>query len=118
MPNSLRTLFQITGSLWFAVILLVLLMIAMGCGTVFESRFGREQVMAVFYLSPWFKLLLLLFAWNVFAAMAARWPLDRTHVGFVLTHIGLLFVLGGALVTSTLGIDGQKANAMKKGAKN
>jgi len=107
MPNSLRTLFQITGSLWFAVILLVLLMIAMGCGTVFESRFGREQVMAVFYLSPWFKLLLLLFAWNVFAAMAARWPLDRTHVGFVLTHIGLLFVLGGALVTSTLGIDGQ-----------
>lgn len=60
------------GSLWFAVVLLVLLLVAMACATVFESTRGTEQALAAFYDSWWFELLLALLAVNVLSAVLVR----------------------------------------------
>ena len=95
------------GSLWFAAVLLMLLMVAMACATVFESTHGTERALAVFYHSRWFELLLGLLAVNVLAAVVVRYPFSRRQVGFVVTHASVLVVLGGALVTKHLGVDGQ-----------
>jgi len=95
------------GSLWFAAVLLVLLLVAMACATVFESAHGTEQARVVFYQSRWFEWLLAMLAINVLAAVLLRYPFAKRQVGFVVTHLSILVIMGGALVTKHYGIDGQ-----------
>lgn len=95
------------GSLWFAAVLLMLLLIAMACATVFESTHGTEQALHVFYRTWWFEWLLALLGVNVLSAVVARYPFQRRQIGFVITHLSLLAVLVGALVTKYFALDGQ-----------
>lgn len=95
------------GSMWFGAGLLVLILVAMACATVFESMHGTEQALAEFYGSWWFKLLLVLLAVNVGMAILLRLPLSRRLIGFTVTHVSILVVLAGALVTERFGVDGQ-----------
>ena len=95
------------GSLWFAAVLLVLLLVAMACATVFESARGAEQALAAFYGSWWFELLLALLAVNILSALLLRFPFSRRQIGFVLTHGALLVTFAGALVTKHFAVDGQ-----------
>ncbi len=102
-----RSVLRVIGSLWFAAVLLVLLLMAMACGTVFESMHGTERALAVFYRAWWFEWLLALLGVNILAAVVVRYPFSRRHVGFILTHASILTVLVGALVTKYFGVDGQ-----------
>ena len=100
-------LLRALGSLWFAAVLMVSLMVGMGFATVFESTWGPERTLAEFYRAPWFEALLVLIAINLVCAVLIRYPFSRGHIGFLLTHAGLIAVLGGALVTEQWGVDGQ-----------
>ncbi len=102
-PSVLRVI----GSLWFAAILLVLLLMAMACATVFESMHGTERALAVFYRAWWFEWLLALLGVNILAAVVVRYPFTPRHIGFILTHASILAILVGALVTKYFGVDGQ-----------
>ena len=102
-----QTLFRGLGSLWFGAALLVLILVAMACATVFESMHSTEQALAAFYWSRWFKLLLGLLAINVGIAVLLRIPLSKKQIGFAVTHVSILVILAGALVTERLGVDGQ-----------
>lgn len=104
--NRAIAFFRVLGSLWFAAVLLVLLLVAMACATVFESVHGSEQALIVFYRAWWFECLLGLLAANVLVALIVRSPFSRRQAGFALTHLSILAVLGGALVTKEVGIDG------------
>ncbi|MFH0981543.1 MAG: cytochrome c biogenesis protein ResB [Planctomycetota bacterium] len=95
------------GSLWFAAVLLLLLVVGMACATVYESTHSTEQALAVFYKSRWFEWLLGLVAVNVLAAVIIRYPFSKRQIGFVLTHAGILVTLGGACVTGRCGVDGR-----------
>lgn len=102
-----RPILRVVASLWFAAVLLVLLLVAMACATVFESMHGTEQALAQFYRTWWFRLLLTLLAVNVAAAMVIRYPFSKRQIGFVVTHAGILITLGGALATRYFGVNGQ-----------
>ncbi|HUU85678.1 MAG TPA: cytochrome c biogenesis protein ResB [Phycisphaerae bacterium] len=102
-----RSILRSVGSLWFAAVLLVLLLVGMACATVVESMHGPERALTQFYESWWFKLLLGLLAVNVLAAALLRFPFTKRHIGFVIAHGGILVTLGGALVTGGWGIDGR-----------
>jgi len=95
------------GSLWFAAVLLVILLVGMACATVFESIRSTEYALWVYYRSWWFLALLALVAVNVFAAMVVRFPFNKRQIGFVLTHSSILLVFGGALLTRDYAVDGQ-----------
>ena len=99
------------GSLWLGAVLLVALLVGMACATVFESNHGAEQALAFFYRSWWFDVLLALLAVNVGAALVLRLPFSRRQVGFVVTHVSILVILAGALVTQHFAVDGQVAIA-------
>ncbi|UCE58969.1 MAG: cytochrome c biogenesis protein ResB [Phycisphaerales bacterium] len=101
--RTLRTI----GSLWFAAILLVLLLVGMACATVVESSRSTEVAQALFYRAEWFTLLLCLLAVNIAAATLARYPFAKKHIGFALTHVSILVILAGALVTARIGVNGQ-----------
>ncbi|MCK4342307.1 MAG: cytochrome c biogenesis protein ResB [Phycisphaerae bacterium] len=105
--KGLRSVLQALGSLWFAAVLLVLLLVAMACATVFESAHGTNQALAVFYHSWWFEVLLWLLGVNVLSALALRFPFSSRQIGFVLAHVSILVTFGGALVTKHFGVDGQ-----------
>ncbi len=99
------------GSLWMGAVLLVVLLVGMACATVFESKYGAEQALAFFYRSWWFDVLLVLLAVNVGAAMVVRFPFSRKQVGFVMTHVSILVILAGALVTQHFAVNGEVAIA-------
>lgn len=75
-------------------------------GTILESRFNSDYAKIVVYQAPWFLLILCSLFLNILVATIMRWPFRRIHIGFVTTHIGLLTLLAGAMITSLYGIDG------------
>ena len=79
----------------------MLLLVAMACATLYETEYSAERALADFYQSNWFLGLLWLFAVNVTASLLLRLPFTRHQIGFVLTHVGILITLAGALVTQT-----------------
>lgn len=105
--SNIKSTLRVVGSLWFATALLLILMLAMGSATIFETTHGLDQTRAFFYHSPWFKGLLALFALNILAAMLLRLPFKRRQLPFVSAHIGLLIILAGALCTDMIGLDGK-----------
>lgn len=103
------TLLSVAGSLWFAGLLLMLLLVGMASATIYESTFGTERALATFYTAWWFKALLALTGLNIAASLALRVPFTRRQLGFVLTHGGLLAIMAGAAITIGWGVDGQLA---------
>ncbi len=87
--------------------------VAVAYGTVLESRFNADMARLMIYQAPWFQCLLLLLWANIFCATLSRLPFKTHHIGFIITHIGLLTLLIGAFVTNIWGIDGQLQVAEK-----
>ncbi len=100
---------QRIGSLKLTVVLLVGLLIALAVGTGIESARGTEMAGQLVYHALWFRFLLLAIAINTIAAFLVRWPFNRFRIGFVMTHLALLLILVGALVTAHFGVDGNLA---------
>ena len=109
-PAPLRILlraYEFCASLQFAVVLIALLAIVLGLGTFVESGFGTEAVKFGVWNTWWFTLLNALLAVSIFCAAAIRFPWKRHQTGFVITHIGLLVLLAGCLMSQRGGIDAQ-----------
>lgn len=127
VERLLADLFDFLSSLKLAVVLLALLVIVLSVGTIWEARYGMRAAHADLYkawvfftwvpvgpvrlplLLPGLLLLLPLLGINIFCAALSRFPWKRRHTGFVITHGGLLVLLGGSFLTLVAGIDGQMA---------
>ena len=94
------------GSLKLAVVVLSALAVGMAVGTFLESRENARVAAQVVYRSWWFNGLLALLAVNIAAAAFTRWPWKRKHVGFVITHAGLVILLGGCSAAFHYGTEG------------
>jgi hypothetical protein len=94
------------GSLKLAVVVLLLLAISMATGTFLESHDNARVAARIVYRSWWFNGLLALLAVNVAAAALTRWPWKRKHVGFVITHAGIIILLGGCSAAFHYGTEG------------
>jgi len=100
-------IYEFLASLRFAVVLIALLAIVLGLGTFVESAYGTEAVKFGVWDTWWFTLLNALLAVSIFCAAAIRYPWKRHQTGFVITHIGLLVLLAGCLMSQRGGIDAQ-----------
>ncbi|NDC64510.1 MAG: hypothetical protein EBZ59_11130 [Planctomycetia bacterium] len=99
--------YEFFASLRFAVVLIALLAVVLGLGTFVESGFGTEAVKFGVWNTWWFTLLNALLAVSIFCAAAIRYPWKRHQTGFVVTHVGLLVLLAGCLLSQRGGIDAQ-----------
>ena len=109
-PWLIRTVlrvYEFLASLQFAVVLITLLAIVLGVGTFVESGFGTEAVKFGVWNTWWFTLLNAFLAVSIFCAAAIRFPWKRHQTGFVITHIGLLVLLAGCLMSQRGGVDAQ-----------
>ncbi|MBX7073728.1 MAG: cytochrome c biogenesis protein ResB [Pirellulales bacterium] len=102
-------LYEFAASLKLAVPLIFALAAVLGWATFVEREYGTRAVQFGLYGSWWFGLLGVLLALNIFFAAVIRYPWKRYQTGFVITHLGLLTLLFGCLLTRRGGIDAQMA---------
>ena len=57
------------------------------------------------YDAAWFNFWLLALGLNLLCAALTRWPWQPKHLGFVVTHAGIILMLTGAVVGRTLGFE-------------
>ena len=110
MGNSVsiwrKPIFRFFSSVRLAVVLLGVLILASLAGTIYESRFDAEVARAYIYEAVWFNIWLLLLVVNLTAAALSRRPWKRRHIGFVITHLGIIVLLAGAFIGKIWGIEG------------
>ncbi|MFZ4116554.1 MAG: cytochrome c biogenesis protein ResB [Chthoniobacterales bacterium] len=97
---------HLLGSLQLALILLATIGIACAVATFTESHFDSKVAHAMIYKAPWFLAWLGLLCLNLFAVTMTRWPWEKKHLGFVITHYGIITLLIGAAIGSKLGFEG------------
>jgi hypothetical protein len=90
-----------------AVVLIAACVIVLAWATIVESRHGAAAAQFGFYRAWWFILLNALLGLNVLAAVLIRFPWRKRQAGFLLTHLGILVLLAGSLVSHLGGIDSQ-----------
>lgn len=99
-------IFRFFASLQLAMILLSVLIIAGAVGTIYESRMSTEVARAYIYNTWWFDIWLAFLALNLFAVTISRLPWKKRHVGFVITHYGIIILLIGSWVDRMWGVEG------------
>ena len=85
----------VLSSVWMAAVLLSLLACIIAIATYYEASYGRLATAVMIYQSWWFDSLFVLLAINIFGAAAIRWPWQRRHSGFLMTHAGMLVLMFG-----------------------
>ena len=99
-------LFRFFASVKLAMLLLGVLIVAIIAGTLYESSFDARVARAYIYEAPWFNIWMLLLAANLICSAFSRMPWKRHHTGFLLTHLGIIVLLAGALIGRILGVEG------------
>ena len=84
----------------------MVLIISIATGTFTESSFDTKVAKAYVYEAPWFNAWMIILAINLAAAAWSRYPWKAHHAGFVITHAGIITLLGGALVGRIWGVEG------------
>ncbi len=102
-------IFKFLASLKLAVFVLLGFAYVLALGTIYESLYGTPVAKEKVYNTIWFSLLLLLLGINVFCAALSRFPWKKHHIGFVVTHAGIITILIGSFITQKYGIDGSMA---------
>lgn len=95
------------ASLQVAVVLLAGCAIVLAAATLLEWRWGTEVAHFVIYRAWWFHLLVVLLCLSVLLSALVRLPWKRHHLGFLITHFGILILLAGALLSLWFGVDAQ-----------
>lgn len=104
----LKSLFHFLGGIRLAIALLSLAGIAAIAGTIVESKTNSHLLAAKWtYEHAAFFWLLALFFINILFAALRRWPFQKRHIPFLITHLGLLMVIGGTIIKNRWGLQGQ-----------
>ncbi len=98
-------LFKKSASLGLAVVLIALLAIVLAWATYIASRYGDSVARFAIYRTGWFAVLLAVLGINVLNAALVRFPWKRRHVGFLVTHAGILVLLFGCWVSRRGGVE-------------
>lgn len=104
-------IFDFLASLELAVTLILSLAVILSVGTIYESKYGAAVAGQVVYRSIWMQILLWVLIVNLAAVAFSRMPWRKHHVGFLITHLGIIVLLLGSWVQQQRGVDGVLALA-------
>lgn len=105
----MKSLYKFLSSIKLAVVLLLALAAILATATFYESLYDTKTAQHLVYSSPWFFLFMAVLFINVFCATTIRYPWKSYQTGFVITHLGILVLLIGSMMTMIWGVDGQLA---------
>lgn len=98
------------ASLQLAVVLIAIYAVALAwAATIIERNYGYQSRAVFFgvYEAWWFGVLNVLLAVNVLMSALVRLPWRRRHLGFLITHAGILVLMGGFAVGHYWGVESQ-----------
>ncbi len=102
----LKKLYHFLGSLRLAIVCLVSVTLLLIVATVVEGQYGTKTANLYIYKAPWFDCVLSLVFINILFATIHRYPFKKHQIGFVMTHIGILLILIGSMITRQWGLEG------------
>lgn len=111
MMKILSRIFDFCASLELAIFLILAMAVALSAGTICESKYGAAVASQLVYRSWWMQAGLWLFMVNLAAVAISRLPWKKHHVGFLITHLGIIILLLGSWITQLRGVDGALALA-------
>lgn len=79
------------------IVLLFLLAVGLIFGTVVEAQEGLEAAIDKVYQSPIYDALIALFALNLVTCTIKRYPYKVHQAPWLLTHVGIIIILAGAV---------------------
>jgi hypothetical protein len=100
-------LWAILASLQLAVVLIAVDAVVVAWATFVERWYGAAAAHSDIYDTAWFAGINALLALNVLCALLIRFPWKRRQTGFVVTHLGILVLLAGCLVSRQAGVEAQ-----------
>ncbi len=106
-PGFFYDVYRLLASLKLAVVGLSSLACILAYATFYESWYGTEAARQYVYRSPIFYIINLLLFVNILCAATIRYPWKRHQTGFVITHLGLLTLIIGSLISQKFTDDGQ-----------
>jgi cytochrome c biogenesis protein ResB len=84
-------------SLELTIVLLVLLALGLVFGTVIEAQEGLQAAIDKVYQSPLYDAIIALFGVNLVACTIKRYPYQMHQAPWLLTHVGIVIILIGAV---------------------
>lgn len=107
MKKLLKSSYHFLGSIYLAVFLIATSALMVIFGTFLESKTESHLFAAHYiYQSFFFKLLLVGYFLNILISALRRWPFRKRHIPFLITHFGLLMIIGGTFVKTVMGAQG------------
>jgi cytochrome c biogenesis protein ResB len=79
----------------------------MGYGTLVETFLSNGAARLVVYRTWWFDSLTILLALNLIGCTLRRAPYRPHQIPWLLTHVALLLIMAGSLITHRFGVQGQ-----------
>jgi len=103
----IKEVYRFLGSIYLAIILITLATLVVIIGTFIESLTDSHLLAAQWtYHHPFFMVLLWLFFINILFSALQRWPFKWRHIPFLITHLGLLMIIGGTILKHKIGLQG------------
>ena len=94
--KDLLKFYHFLGSIKFAIILIASTALFVIAGTFLEAYTESHLFSAsLTYQNPIFLALIWGFFLNILISALRRWPFQLKHIPFLITHLGLLMLLGG-----------------------
>jgi len=97
---------RLLGGAKLAVVLIGLIGIAIIAATFNESSYGAKSAYRLFYGTWWFEILIGLLGVNVLTAALNRFPWRWSQAGFLMTHVAILVIIFGSMLTRRFAIEG------------
>lgn len=108
--KTIKEAYHFIGGVRFAIFLIATAALCVVVGTFLESATQSHQLAASYiYSHPLFTSLLCLFFANILFSALRRWPFKPKHIPFLITHLGLLMLLGGTIIKNNAGTQGTMA---------
>lgn len=99
-------LFRFFASTPLAIVLIVVISVVLVWGTVLGARTSLRIALHSVYGGVWFQALLGLLALNLLCCTLRALPYRPSHLGFLVTHLSLLLIYAGAIITINFGAQG------------
>lgn len=113
-PGADGPLFRIVDRTWrffasvrLTIVLLVLMAGAMAYGTYVETNLSNGAARILVYRTWWFDTLIGVLALNLIGCTLRRAPYKPHQAGWITTHIALLIIMAGSVITHRFGQQGQ-----------
>jgi len=95
------------GSLKWTVVILAGMVVMMAYATYVESQEGHEAAMEKGFHSLPMDILILMLAINIIACTIGRAPYKPHQIPWLVTHLGILLTMAGAIVSHRTAVEGQ-----------